>query len=103
MRLVDTAFPPATEERFLFWILDFPNGMVPEGWTFDLDPSVSSVRTLHGRYEAGVNYVTVIDGFLISPNVVVEQVETIDLGLLHTDHRPVLASIRMSAASQGST
>lgn len=98
LRLVDTAFPHGTEERHLWWIHDFPHETVPEGWAFGLDPSVPSVRTLHRPYEAGVNYVTVIDGFLVSPNVVVERVETIDLGFLHTDHHPVLASLRMSAA-----
>ena len=103
LRLVDTAFPHGTEEKFLFWIHDFPHETVPEGWTFGLDPTVPSVRTLHRPYEAGVNYVTVIDGFLVSPNVVVEQVETIDLGFLHTDHHPVLASLRMSTTSHGST
>ena len=103
MRLVDTAFPHRTEEKFLFWIHDFPHEMVPQGWTFGLDPSVPSVRTLHRPYEAGVNYATVIDGFLVSPNVVVERVETIDLGFLHTDHHPVLASFRMSTASHGSS
>ena len=96
MRLVETAFPHATEERFLSWIHDFPREAIPEGWAFGLDPSVPSVRTLHRPYDAGVNYVTVIDGFLVSPNVVVERVETIDLGFLHTDHHPVLASLRMS-------
>ena len=98
LRLIDTAFPHGTEERHLWWIHDFPHETVPEGWTFGLDPTVPSVRTLHRPYEAGVNYVTVIDGFLVSPNVVVERVETIDLGFLHTDHHPVLASLRMSAA-----
>ena len=98
LRLIDTAFPHGTEERHLWWIHDFPHETIPEGWTFGLDPSVPSVRTLHRPYEAGVNYVTIIDGFLVSPNVVVERVETIDLGFLHTDHHPVLASLRMSAA-----
>ncbi len=102
MRLVDTTFPHRTEEKYLSWIHDFPHETVPKGWTFGLDPSVPSVRTLHRPYEVGVNYVTVIDGFLVSPNVVIEQVETIDLGFLHTDHHPVRASLRMSTTCQGS-
>ena len=73
MRLVDTSFPHATEERFLSWIHDFPHETVPEGWTFAIDASVASVRTLHRPYEAGVNYVTVVDGFLVSPNVTIER------------------------------
>ncbi len=98
MRLVDTSFPHETEERFLSWIHDFPHRTVPEGWTFGVDPSVPSVRTLHQPYEAGVNYVTVVDGFLLSPNVSIERVKTTDLGFLHTDHHPVFASLRMREA-----
>lgn len=96
LRLVDTAFPHGTEERHLWWIHDFPHETVPDGWAFGLDPSVPSVRTLHRPYEAGVNYVTVIDGFLVSPNVIVERAETLNLGFLHTDHHPVLATLRMN-------
>ena len=96
MRLVDTSFPHLTDEQFLSWIHDFPHETVPEGWTFGIDPSVPSVRTLHRPYEEGVNYVTVVDGFLVSPNVAIERVEATDLGFVHTDHHPVLAYLRMS-------
>lgn len=99
MRLTATSFPHDTETKYLSWIHDFPRETVPEGWTFGLDPSVPSVRTLHRPYEAGVNYVTIVDGFLVSPNVAIERVETADLGFRHTDHHPVLASLRMSGAS----
>ena len=96
MRLVSTSFLHETEERYLSWIHDFPHETVPEGWAFAVDPSVPSVRTLQRPYEAGVNYVTVVDGFLVSPNVIIERIETSDLGFFHTDHHPVLASLRMS-------
>ena len=95
MRLTATSFPHETEAKYLSWIHDFPRETVPEGWAFGLDSSVPSVRTLHRPYEAGVNYVTVVDGFLVSPNVAIERVETTDLGFRHTDHHPVLASLRM--------
>ena len=98
MRLVETSFPHETEERFLSWIHDFPHETVPEGWNFGIDPAVPSVRTLHRPYKAGINYVTVVDGFLASPNVVIERVQTTDLGFLHTDHHPVLACLRMRDA-----
>ena len=99
MRLTATSFPHETETKYLSWIHDFPRETVPEGWAFGLDPSVPSVRTLHRPYEAGVNYVTIVDGFLVSPNVAIERVETTDLGFRHTDHHPVLASLRMSGVS----
>ena len=95
MRLVETSFPHRTEDKFLSWIHDFPHDAVPEGWSFAVDPSVPSVRTLHRPYEEGVNYVTVVDGFLVSPNVAVDRVETVDLAFLPTDHHPVAVSVRM--------
>ena len=95
MRLVDTSFPHETEEKFLSWIHDFPRETVPEGWTFGIDPSVPSVRSLNRSYEAGINYVTIVDGFLVSPNVAIKRVETCDLGFLHSDHQPVMASLLM--------
>ena len=96
MRLVESSFPHDTEKHFLSWIHDFPHEAVPEGWTFAADPSVPSVRTLHRPYQEGVNYVTVVDGFLVSPNVAIDQIETSDLAFLHTDHHPVKVSVRMT-------
>ena len=98
MRLVDSSFPHETEEHFLSWIHDFPHKTVPEGWSFAVDPSAPSVRTLHRPYEEGVNYVTIVDGFLVSPNVEIDRVETTDLAFLHTDHHPVTISVRMTGA-----
>lgn len=98
MRLVDTSFPHETAERFLSWIHDFPHDTVPEGWTFAVDPVAPSVRTLHRPYEEGINYVTIVDGFLVSPNVAVDRVEATDLAFRHTDHHPVTVSVRMTGA-----
>lgn len=95
MRLSATSFPHRTEETLLSRIHDFRHAMVPVGWAFATDVSVPSVRTLHQRYEPGINYVTIVDGFPVSPNVVIEHVETTDLGFLHTDHYPVHATFCM--------
>ena len=37
----------------------------------------------------------VIDGFIVSPNVEVEHVETIDLAFANTDHNPVQLVVRL--------
>lgn len=39
----------------------------------------------------GENYVGVIDGFVVSPNVQVQSVTTTDLGFEYSDHHPVTA------------
>lgn len=40
-------------------------------------------------YTKGVNYTLVIDGFIVSDNVTVKEVENIDTGFEFTDHNPV--------------
>ena len=40
-------------------------------------------------YEEGVNYLTVLDGFLVSSNVEVKAVRNVDTGFAYSDHNPV--------------
>lgn len=94
LQLAETSFPHTTEERFLFWLFPFPPDALPEGWRIAADARVPSVRTNHKPYVAGENYVTTIDGFIVSPNVAVESVEGVDLGFQHTDHQPVRIRVR---------
>jgi endonuclease/exonuclease/phosphatase family metal-dependent hydrolase len=95
MRLAPTEFPHRTEEKFLFWVYDFPGTALPEGWRLAVDPDTPTVRTLHKSYVAGENYTAVIDGFAVSPDVIVDEVRTSDLGFAHTDHHPVFGRFRL--------
>ncbi|MBX3509950.1 MAG: endonuclease/exonuclease/phosphatase family protein [Hyphomonadaceae bacterium] len=88
-QIAETNFPHTTEDRFLFWLFPFPQDALPEGWRIAADATVPSVRTNHQPYVPGENYVTTIDGFIVSPNVEVESVAGIDLGFAHSDHQPV--------------
>jgi endonuclease/exonuclease/phosphatase family metal-dependent hydrolase len=90
LEFVRDRFPHATGPEFRFWLHDFPVESIPAGWTAAFDPDVPTVRTVHRPYVAGENYVTVIDGFIVSPNVAVESVRGIDLGFANSDHQPVL-------------
>ena len=36
-----------------------------------------------------------IDGFILSPNVTLESVETLDLGFANSDHNPVRISVEL--------
>ncbi len=94
LRLAENEFPNTTEERFKFWIRDFPQGLVPEGWHWAVDAKTPTVRTAYQPYVAGENYVLTIDGFLVSPNVATISVSGVDLNFEHTDHHPVQARFR---------
>jgi endonuclease/exonuclease/phosphatase family metal-dependent hydrolase len=91
MRLVETHFSHTTNEEHLFWIQDMPDYAFPDGWQIVADPVTPSVRTNYQPYIAGENYVGVIDGFVASPNVRVQSVETTDLQFEYSDHQPVAA------------
>jgi endonuclease/exonuclease/phosphatase family metal-dependent hydrolase len=94
LQLADTYFPHTTEQRFLFWVFPFPQGALPAGWRIACDPSTPSVRTNERPYVAGQNYTTIIDGFIVSPNVAVDSVRGFDLGFAHSDHQPVRIRVR---------
>jgi endonuclease/exonuclease/phosphatase family metal-dependent hydrolase len=96
-QIAETNFPNTTEERFLFWLFPFPQDALPEGWRIGADASVPSVRTNYQPYVAGENYVTTIDGLIVSPNVEIESVAGVDLGFEHTDHQPIRARVRAIA------
>ena len=93
-QLAETNFPNTTDERFLFWLFPFPRDVLPAGWRVAADASIPSVRTNYQAYVPGENYVTTIDGFVVSPNVAVESVRGFDLGFAHTDHQPVRIRVR---------
>lgn len=93
-QLAETDFAHTTDERFLFWLFPFPQDALPEGWRIAADAAIPSVRTNHQAYVPGENYVTTIDGFVVSPNVEVVDVHGFDLGFAHTDHQPVRLRVR---------
>ncbi|MFB6364179.1 hypothetical protein ACFCP7_08960 [Paenibacillus elgii] len=52
-------------------------------------PTPPSVRTLDTAYRPWINFLAVIDGFLVSPNVEIVDVTGHDLNFEHSDHNPV--------------
>ncbi len=89
----DTFGPWTTTEENLSWLKSLPEDWTPQGWTWARDVSVPSVRTNDQPYREGQNFRTVIDGFLLSPNVALHEVRGVDLGFAHSDHQPVLARV----------
>lgn len=82
----------------------FPSGQKTPDWVkssvlhkselaegFDLVASINA-PTCRGAdipYEKGVNFVTVIDGFIVSDNVRVIECATVDTDFAYSDHNPV--------------
>lgn len=70
---------------------------LPAGFSFAFDASTPTCRSLDRPYDPDDPdfRVYVIDGFILSPNVSLLSVQTLDEGFVHTDHNPVSLSIRL--------
>ncbi|MCR5552515.1 MAG: endonuclease [Oscillospiraceae bacterium] len=67
-------------------------------WSFAFDASVPTCRLLNQPYDPADTENTqyyVIDGFLVSPNLEVSVVETVDQGFAFSDHNPVLLTVSL--------
>ena len=68
------------------------------GWRYVWDSTVPTCRLLNQPYDpsdAEHTQYYVIDGYMVSPNLRVERVETLDEGFAFSDHNPVLLTLTM--------
>lgn len=75
--------------------------IMPEGWSLAYDLETPSCRLLNQPYDPedieNTQYY-VIDGFIISPNVELISVETLNAGFEFSDHNPVQLKVRLISA-----
>ena len=85
--LDDTYWQPGTLE----------DSALPDGWAFAYDASNPTCRLLNKPYsgEDGSAQYYVIDGFILSPNIELNEIETIDLGFEYADHNPVKLEFKL--------
>ena len=71
---------------------------LPEGFTYACDLTTPTCRLLNQPYDptdaANTQYY-VIDGFILSPNVTLQSVESVDLGFENSDHNPVRLQVTL--------
>lgn len=86
----DGLYPVIDEESWMPGMLD--EGMLPDGWQFAYDNTVPTCRLLNRPYngDSKTTQFYVIDGFILSPNVAFESVQTLDVQFEYADHQPVL-------------
>lgn len=73
------------------WYMPLPDDFTPSGFAWAVDKTVPSIRSTGTAYKRGENFLAVIDGFLVSPNVEILKVSGHDLDFSHSDHNPVAA------------
>lgn len=78
-----------TKEKKPFWVQNLPEDFTPNEFSWGCDLSTPTVRNNAFPYEKGVNFVSIIDAFLVSPNVKISEIHGHDLGFKHSDHNPV--------------
>ena len=73
------------------WYMTLPADFTPSGFAWAMDKTVPTVRCGASAYHKGENFVAIIDGFLVSPNVKIQKVSGCNLAFQNSDHNPVSA------------
>jgi len=68
---------------------------LPEDWTWLYDPTNPSNRRVSKPYDPALSPTTVIDYYLLSPNIIPIEIKGVNLGFVPSDHHPVLAKIKL--------
>jgi endonuclease/exonuclease/phosphatase family metal-dependent hydrolase len=73
-----------------------PEGYLPLGWTWAFDGNTATNRKVDAPFQEGKTYTTVIDFFLLSPNISLIEVKGIANGFENSDHQPVFMKIKLN-------
>ena len=76
---------PAIEPDFL-----------PADWKWAYDAAIPSNRSVAAPYHKDVTKITIIDFFVVSPNIEVLDIKTEDLGFNWSDHQPVKMKFKLN-------
>lgn len=68
---------------------------LPSDWRWVYDPTVPTNRKTKTPYQPGETFVTLIDFFLISPNLKVRSVKGLNQGFQFSDHQPVWMEVAL--------
>lgn len=77
------------------WARPFPFDKIPNGFKLFSDKTVPSNRIADAPYEKGKTFVNTIDGFVVSDNIEVINIKTIDTGFKFSDHNPVVLEFKV--------
>jgi endonuclease/exonuclease/phosphatase family metal-dependent hydrolase len=70
---------------------DFPAG----DWTWAYDPAIPTNRRVTVPYDRENSLTTVIDCYLLSPNIALKQVTTVNTEFVFSDHQPVRILVKL--------
>ena len=94
--------PPKFEPQFSDDIFDtddltyIEEGYPAEGWSWAYDASTPTNRRVLKPYHKGSSPTTVIDFFLLSPDIEIESVQGVDMEFAWSDHQPVVLEFKIN-------
>lgn len=68
---------------------------LPSDWTWAFDATTPSNRKVPTKYVKGESFITLIDFYVLSPNVQLREVRGIDLDFQASDHQPVYLEVEL--------
>ncbi|WP_032121379.1 endonuclease/exonuclease/phosphatase family protein [Clostridium amazonitimonense] len=71
------------------WLQYMPEELIPKNFKVAIDKNIPTNRDVNIPYTKGENFVSIIDGFMVSPNIDVISVSTEDMQFKYSDHNPV--------------
>jgi len=74
---------------------NIPVDFMPSGWTWAYDPKNPTNRSVEFAYKPLSTQTSIIDFFLLSPNIKLNKVNCINLDFEASDHNPVLMNINL--------
>ncbi|MFV0352870.1 MAG: endonuclease [Oscillospiraceae bacterium] len=90
-----TSFPSG--QQVPEWIHEFDESMLPSGFSVvvaDNANAVPSVRSVDMPYIEGINYTSIVDGFVVSDNISAIA-QNVDVNFKYSDHNPVLLTFSL--------
>ena len=87
------SFQPGTEEAYSQ--INVAPDYLPVDWRWVYDPRVPTNRKLADTYVKGETFTTLIDFFLISPNIKVLNVKGINQDFQFSDHQPIWMEVAL--------
>jgi len=69
--------------------------ILPKDWQIAYDPEFPTNRSVKTAYIKGQTPVTIIDFFMLSPNIELKTVSTLETGFSYSDHQPVGMIVRL--------
>lgn len=92
-------FKDETKQQKPDWLAFFFNEKkesgLPKGYTVIASDNTSSCRAAEMPWEKGVNYVTVVDGFIVSSNIEVELHYNVETNYAYSDHQPAYMEFKL--------